>query len=189
MLSNLVAWWKSLPEWTHFCLAGTVGLVVMALLQAPRERRERKEAIATWGWLLSLVAINGIWGVPGLLIAFGFGGGIAAVQAISRLDKAEARRRRRLLVAIQAYARAEHVRLCGDPSFGFDEKKNWVDYSEFLRNTYYVDGDYELLDKFDEEGVTAEDLHAMQVESETKAAKYEAERAAEKAKAASQPDG
>jgi hypothetical protein len=182
MLNNLVALWKSLPEWARFGVAFLVGAGIVQLLQAPRERRHWKESMSMCVWFVVLVATNSIWGMPGLLIAFGLVGSVVVAHLVSRADKTEVRRRCRLLRAIQAYLRAEHVRLCGDPSFGFDGKKNWVNYEEFVRKTYGVQGDYELLDKFDEEGTTAEDLHAMQVESETKSAKYEAERAAEKLK-------
>ena len=155
--------------------------VAKSMLVALYRRESWREKIEIWGLLGGLLLINHWWGPPGLLIAFGVAAGLALLHFAKIADASERRRRSRLRRALQGFLHAEHEHFCG-PLSG---KWRALGYDDFIKQTYGVQNDWELLDTFDNEGATAEDLNARRDEERQKAER-QAERAAKTADLASQ---
>jgi hypothetical protein len=176
MLKNLIALWESRPIWERVVsvtVAGIAGVVIpRALWRVERWRM----GLAIWGSLGILAGINGMWGVGGLLIAFGLVGGLVVFHFVERADAAEHRRRRRLRRAVEGYLRAEYeLRYEKIPgTFPADP------YEDFLKRYFEGQSELKLFEEYDEEGFTAEDLDIMRRESLKRAAENAAKEAAER---------
>lgn len=169
----LAAYYNNLPAWQKTAL-GIIGAAlgggVIGLVNTREEWRKR---FGIYLYLGALLGVNYLWGIPGLIIGLGFLGGSAVMDVVSTLERAEARRRARLLRAIKGYVHArayeEYNAACvGDPC------------REFMKINYGVEYAWLLIDRFDEDGYSAEDLDAMRIESLKRAAEREAKRIAER---------
>ena len=177
MLSEVFGFLKELPVWVKFGVLFVAYFLARALLKALYRREAWKWRIQWAAWLAILIVVNYWWGVPGLLIAIAFGGGLVAWEILSQADRAEKRRRNRLLRAMQWWLRAKHERCCGH--LRFDEGR--VGYDEYIKANHGVLHDDELLDRFDEQGITAEEFDSMRAAVEAEAAAEKAERERESA--------
>jgi hypothetical protein len=156
MLTTLTSLWKGLPEWVQGILGAVAAVTAYWIVKARYRREDRRRSIEAYLWLAALIAANWIWGVPGLLILLGFAGGFAAWHFALRADAAEVRRRRRLLEAMIRYLEAQYNRsLDLDP----DTKVDFSDYQQWLKKKYSVAKTADLLDEWDDQGTTVEDLY------------------------------
>jgi hypothetical protein len=157
MLATLTALWKGLPEWVQGILGGVAGATAYWIVKALYRRKDRRRSIEAYLWLGALITVNWIWGVPGLLILIGFAGGFAAWHFALRSDAAEVRRRRRLLEAMIGYLEAEYRRsldLSPDTKVAFEDP-----YRQWLKRKYGGVSAADLIDEWDEQGTTVEDLY------------------------------
>jgi hypothetical protein len=180
MLSAILGALKSLPPWLKYPLlvvALSVGQGIMRALY----RRERWRLPMVAGYLLaSLTFINWLWGVPGLLITFGVVGGLVAWDKNSKAEAAESRRQQRLLSAVENYLRVAHARY---QDYQWAENGGGgMDFEEWLKHEHHVDSDWKLRDRWDEDGVTVEDIRRW-IDEVNK--KLETDRIARKTKPAS----
>lgn len=187
MLSEVFGFLKELPVWVKFgVLVIVFHLVVRPLLKALYRRQAWKWRINCAAWLASLIVVNYWWGVPGLLIAIAFGSGLVAWEILSQADRAEKRRMNRLQSAMRRSLYASYERHFGHLLHDPERMRDWIGYDEFIKKNHGVSSDRELLDRFDEQGMTAEDFESMREEERAQAAveKMERESAREKAKKA-----
>jgi hypothetical protein len=187
MLSEVFGFLKELPVWVKFGVLFVAYFLARALLKALYRREAWKWRIQWAAWLAILIVVNYWWGVPGLLIAIAFGGGLVAWEILSQADRAEKRRRNRLQSAMRRSLYASYERHFGHLLHDPERKMgDWIGYDEFIKKNHGVSSDRELLDRFDEQGMTAEDFESMREEERAQAAveKMERESAREKAKKA-----
>jgi hypothetical protein len=158
MLATLTDIWKAIPGWgkaTIEVVAVLTAYVVLKILYRQEEWRRRIEA---WLWLAALLCVNWLWGVPGLLILIAFAGGLTAWHLAIRADAAESRRTRRLLETMEEYLYARYLRHCElypetTSALAEDPFRDW------MKKEYEVVSPLQLLDEWDEKGVTVEDLY------------------------------
>jgi len=177
MLSYVAGLWKELPNWAKGGVIVVLSYLLARLLKALYRREGWKWWMDRGQWLAILIVVNYWWGVSGLLIAIAFAGGLMAWEMLSYAERAEKRRRNRLLRAMQWWLRAKHERCCGH--LRFDEGR--VGYDEYIKANHGVLHDDELLDRFDEQGITAEEFDSMRAAVEAEAAAEKAERERESA--------
>jgi hypothetical protein len=184
MLSYLVVVWKGLPAWVQGGVEVLAFIVGAQIVKALHRREKWRTRIEFAAWFGVLLFVNRIWGVPGLLITIAFVGGLAVWHYGQRSDQTETQRRRRLMRAIEGYLHAEYERSYEGLPGAYPEDDP---YRDFLKRYHGVYGDWELLDKYDEDGFTPEELDAMRVASRKWAATRAEERDAKKANVKAQP--
>ena len=187
MLSEVFGFWKELPGWAQLGVPVIVYyLLARPLLKALYRRERWKYWMDRGQWLVILIVINYIWGVTGLLIAIAFAGGLVAWEMLSYAERAEKRRRNRLQSAMRRSLYASYERHFGHLLHDPERMRDWIGYDEFIKKNHGVSFDWELLDQFDEQEMTAEDFESMREEERAQAAveKVERDSAREKAKEA-----
>jgi hypothetical protein len=157
MLAAILSAMKSLPTWTKYLLLGSAVLAGQGIVRALYRRERWRLRIVALILLLSFIGINSLWGIPGLLIAFGVLGGLVVWDAVCKAEASESRRRQRLLSAVEHYLGASHGRY-RDYQWA-ENSGGGMDFNEWLKHEHDVESDWQLRDRWDEDGVTVEDIH------------------------------
>lgn len=158
MLATLMEIWKGIPGWGKATIEVVAVLAAYVVLKILYRREDRRRSIEAWLWLGALLLVNWLWGIPGLLILIAFAGGLAAWHSATRADAAEARRVRRLIETMEEYLYARYLRhgeLYPETTGSLAEDP----FREWMKKQYHVGSPLELLDEWDEKGVTVEDLY------------------------------